>query len=100
MKTILNKKTHVKDSATEITYSELIMSVVKSQDRNEGFNFDTLKSISRIDKVASDKTKKKFEFEDSDYEFLKSKLASMKWAFFDQVFIDFTEYINGGGESK
>ena len=99
MKTVLNKKQTI-GSQQEITYSELIMSVVKSTNANEGFSYDTLKKIGRVDKIAGDKTKKKLEFEDSDFDFIKEKLANMKWAFFDQVFIDFTEYINGGGETK
>lgn len=98
MKTIIDKEIKVQGSDTLIYYSELIMTVVKSMNQNEGFNYDTLKKIQRVDEVCQKKGEMKFE--DSDFDFIKEKLANMKWAFFDKVFIDFTEYINGGGETK
>lgn len=98
MRKIVNKvvKFSEKDSAT---YGELIMTCVKSPELNgqgqpQGYDYETLKKIKRVDDViGTDKLKDEFEFEDSDFEFIKRKVNSTPWNIYSTELIDFIEYV-------
>lgn len=96
-KSIVNKTVSLNEKE-EITYGELMMTCVKAQavinGVPQGFTYDNLKSIGRVDDIISkDKTKPKFTFEDSDYEFIKKKVQSMKWGYYSRVLIEFSNDI-------
>lgn len=91
MRKIENK--FAKLSETEsVTYGELIMTCVKNQPN--GFDYETLKKVQRVDDViGKDKLSESFEFEDSDYDFIKQKVKDMKWGIFSVELINFVKYI-------
>lgn len=101
-KIIENREAKISDEQT-LTYGEMIMLVVKTPTMVNGqplsLDYDTLKKIYRVDKViGSDKLQKKFVFEDADYDYIKMKLSTMTWGFYNEEFILFTDYINGVGK--
>ena len=97
MKTIQNKVAKISEAET-LTYGELIMTCVKSpnmtQGQPQGLDYETLKKIQRIDKViGTDKLTENFDFEDSDFEFLKGKVQSMTWGIYSVALIDFVTHV-------
>lgn len=97
MRTIENR-TATLNEVSKFTYGEMIMTCVKAQQVINGqaqpITYDNLKKIEKIDNVIGEnKSKKSFDFEDSDYEFLKDKVLAMPWAVYHKEFILFTDYI-------
>ncbi len=98
MRTIENKLAKMNEKVN-ITYGELIMNCVKAQNIIQGqpqpLNYDMLKKIAKVDSVIGEnKLKKSFDFEDSEYDFIKEKVKAMPWGFYSKEFITFTDYID------
>jgi len=96
-KKIENKIAKISDKET-LTYGELIMTCVKSptisNGQPQGYDYETLKKIKRVDDViGTDKLVKEYSFEDADYEFIKSKVQSMNWGIYSAELINFITYI-------
>ena len=98
MKTIENKLIKLNENET-ITYGEMIMTAVTTLQVNQQgqpipLQYDDLKKIQRVDSViGKDKQVQEYQFEDSDFEFVKSKVIDMRWAFYNPEFIKFTDCI-------
>ena len=90
MKQIENKEIAILN--TTQTYKDLIMSCVTTIPK-DGFNYQLNKKIERIEK-ALEGDKPKYDIEDADFEFLKSKVMEMSWAIYDKKLTAFQDYIN------
>lgn len=96
-KEIPNKIANITPGQTP-TYGELIMSCVKQPGMINGqllpLDYETIKKIKRIDDViGNDKLVEKYEFEDADYEFVKSKVQSMGWGLYSPEIIKFVDTV-------
>lgn len=90
MKQIENKQIQILNQTQQ--YKDLIMSCITITPK-EGFNYQLNKKIERVEKVLEG-NKPKFDIEDADFEFLKSKVMEMSWAIYDRQLTAFQDYIN------
>jgi hypothetical protein len=91
MKTIKNEKILIHNE--EKNYCDLIDICVKVTPK-EGFDYNLMESISRIDAaLKGQKSKKTVDLEDSDFEFVKSKVLAMQWGVYDEGLFSFVKYI-------
>mgnify|MGYP003660178648 CR=1 FL=1 len=96
-KQIENKIAKITETET-LTYGDLVMMCVKSptisNGQPQGYDYETLKKIKRVDDViGTDKLVKEYSFEDADFEFIKTKVQAMNWGVYSVEIINFITYI-------
>lgn len=96
MKTIPNKRTTIEqasDGSVElITYAELLKNVMQ-QRKPEGYSFDDMRKDFRVLDVIS-AASEEITLEDADFDHLKSKMKTMRWAIVHKDLIQFEDDIN------
>jgi hypothetical protein len=78
------------------TYAQLIFTACKRPGRtDQGYSYDELKSIGRIDEITcgGNTTIVSLELEDMDFTFVKDRVITMSWNVYDKELISFVDYI-------
>lgn len=89
MKTIENKLVTV--NGKDVTYADLTKEHLKAAPQG-GFTYDLMAKVGRVlpKLEAGGET---IELEDADFEFLKEKITTTTWAFYDVEFVKMIDYI-------
>lgn len=96
MKTIQNKRTTIEQNADGgvelITYAELLKNVMQ-QRKPEGYSIDDMRKDFRVlDAIGL--APEEITLEDADFDHLKSKMKTMRWAVIHKDLIQFEDDIN------
>ena len=91
------KKIILKNIETEpkMNYRESLMTIIKTpMNPREGISIDEMrKSVKLLDLIEIKKDEDEVELEDADYDFLKKKVESFKFAFANKIVLQFIDDI-------
>lgn len=88
MKKIENKKVFEKEKYVDL------LDTCNKQLPEGWFSVDEMRKRLKISDILEDKEKKAYEFEDADFDTLKSLVNGMKWGILNKEVLDFVDYIN------
>lgn len=95
MKSIPNKTTSLKDNngqeVVPMTYGGLIKAVI-NQPKQGGFDYNDIETRLAISKAIKDNPEN-IELEDSQFNYLKKLVETMKWAVFNEDLLTFKDDI-------